>query len=89
MAAKTIIFSDHAMTVLRERGLDRSWVERTIRSPVRQDRDPRDTGLMRAYAAVPERDGRIMRVVYKEMDRTILVVTTFLDRGARADETRI
>jgi hypothetical protein len=84
MAAKTIIFSDHAMTVLRERGLESSWVERTIRSPVRQNRDPRDAGLSRAYAPVPERDERIMRVVYREMDRTILVVTAFLDRGAKS-----
>lgn len=83
MTDRTIIFSDHAETALRERGLDRAWVERTIRSPVRQDRDPKDAGLTRAFAPVPERDGRIMRVVYRQAEKTCVVVTAFLDRGAK------
>jgi hypothetical protein len=68
---------------LRERAIEEAWVDRALRDPAWIDVDPSDPNLSRAFAAVPERDGRIMRVVYKVVNNEIVVVTAFLDRGAR------
>jgi hypothetical protein len=68
---------------MRERALEEEWVYRTLSNPAWVDTDPSDPNLSRAFAAVPERDGRIMRVVYRVQDSRIVVVTAFLDLGAR------
>ncbi|KAB7782081.1 hypothetical protein F8B43_4836 [Methylorubrum populi] len=38
---------------------------------------------MRAFRTVPERDGRVLRVVYVPIPGGARVVTMFLDRGRR------
>lgn len=79
---KPVVLTTHAATVVAERGLDIAWVERTANEPdwTMPDADPR---LERRFKAVPERDGRMLRVVCYETDDAIYVVTAFLDRRAR------
>jgi hypothetical protein len=38
---------------------------------------------MRAFRTVPERDGRVLRVVYVSVPGGARVMTMFLDRGRR------
>ncbi|ADH88062.1 conserved hypothetical protein [Ancylobacter novellus DSM 506] len=76
-------FSAHMQVVLRERGLDIAWVKRVLASPEWVEPDPNDPQLTRAFASVPERGGRILRVVYRDDGATRFVVTAFFDRGAR------
>lgn len=76
-------FTAHAEHVLRQRNIPRLWVERTVLAPQWTEVDPSDHSLIRAFAAVPERDGRIIRVVYSREDNAYRIVTAFLDRGAR------
>jgi hypothetical protein len=73
----------HADNVLQKRGIERLWVERTVLAPQWTEADPVDPNLTRAFAAVPERDGRMLRVVYSHESDGYRVVTAFLDRGAR------
>ena len=80
---KRIVFTDHANVALTERLLDIAWVERTAREPEWTEPDPADPTLERRFRAVPERDGRILRVVCGEDDATIVIVSAFLDRRAR------
>jgi hypothetical protein len=68
---------------MAERRLDQTWVERTAREPEWIEPEPSDPALERRFRAVPERDGRILRVVCGEDDANITVVTAFLDRRAR------
>ena len=69
--------------MLRERGVERSWVQRTVDQPDHVERDPGHPERIRAFRAVPERDGRSLRVVYvREMDQ-VRIITLFLDRGRR------
>lgn len=80
---KRIVLTDHANVALRERLLDLDWIERTARDPEWTEPEPADPALERRFRAVPERDGRILRVVCGEDDDTITIVTAFLDRRAR------
>jgi hypothetical protein len=58
-----IAYTKHALTMLAERGIERAWVERTILEPASIEPDPKPPA-MRAFRAVPERDSRVLRVVY-------------------------
>ena len=77
------IYSDHANEMLAERGLEREWVERAILGPDIVERDPKHPDRVRAYKALPERDGRVLRVVYVELGEAYRVITLFLDRSRR------
>ena len=77
------IYSDHANEMLAERGLEREWVERTLLSPDVIESDPKHPDRVRAYKALPERDGRVLRVVYVGSGEAYRVITLFLDRSRR------
>lgn len=78
-----VIYTVHAAKMLSERKIDPSWVEETILAPDSVEPDPKHDDLRRAFRKIPERDGRVLRVVYGETDGTLRVVTLFLDRGRR------
>lgn len=78
---RIIRYTRHAAEVMREREIPASWIERTLASPVDDGSDPSDPNLRRAYAPIPERDGRMLRVVYAEDGDGLRVITAFLDRG--------
>ncbi len=79
----TIVYTRHALEVMREREIAAEWVDRTLRDPFADEADPSDPSLRRAWAAVPERDGRLLRVVYATDASGIRVIIAFLDRGRR------
>ena len=80
---KLFTYSHHATDMLLERGIEREWVERTVAAPDMIERDPKHPDRTRAYRALPERDGRVLRVVYVRSDAAYRVITLFLDRGRR------
>lgn len=80
---KPIRFSHHAETVARERGLDRDWIVQTIEEPEWSEPDPSDPEVERRFRTIPQRNGRIIRVACVETPREIIIVSAFLDRGAR------
>ena len=67
---------------MRERGLDARWVETVSRAPLWTAPDPGDPAVERRFGAVPQREGRIMRVACVEDDFEIRMISAFLDRGA-------
>lgn len=79
---KPIHFSAHALTVMRERGLDAGWVATVALAPLWTAPDPRDPAVERRFGVVPERDGKIMRVACVEDALEIRIISAFLDRGA-------
>ncbi|KMO12026.1 DUF4258 domain-containing protein [Methylobacterium indicum] len=76
-------YTRHSRTVMEERGLDTGWVERTILHPDQLEQDARDPTLLRAFTAIPERDGRVLCVVYRPEPDGCIIVTAFLDRRRR------
>lgn len=75
-------FSAHILEVTEERGIAAEWVERTLVAPEWTEADAADVTLRRALLALPERGGRVLRVVYRDGE-TFFAVTAFFDRGAR------
>jgi Domain of unknown function (DUF4258) len=78
-----ITFSQHAEDQLRERDLTREMVVHVLQNPAFVTLDPNHPNRTRAYAAINERDGRVMRVVYVEGDSERRVISAFLDRDAQ------
>ena len=83
MAARKISFSLHALDVLRERGIEKRWVEIVVAEPALLLADPEDTALVHVLACCPEREGRVLRVVYNREANPPRVVTAFFDRGMK------
>lgn len=81
--AGRIDYSDHAAEMLNERGIAPEWVERAIFVPDMIEADPRHADRTRAFKALPERDGRVLRVVYIRSGEDYRVITLFLDRSRR------
>lgn len=67
---KPLRFTNHVLTTMAERNLDRSWIERTIRAPDWREPDPADPAVERRFAVAAE----------------IRILTAFLDRRARRPE---
>ncbi|QJE72868.1 DUF4258 domain-containing protein [Aerophototrophica crusticola] len=76
-----LAFSAHAMVAMEERRIERPWVERVVEAPAWTEPDASDPTLRLMFGPVPERDGRILRVVYSPGAHR--VVTVFLDRTRR------
>ncbi|MBU6443616.1 MAG: DUF4258 domain-containing protein [Alphaproteobacteria bacterium] len=78
-----IEFTAHSATMLRERRIERSWVERVLTAPDWQEPDPTDPAAARAFGAIAEARGKILRVVYTPIEGGVRVVTAFFDGRAR------
>jgi hypothetical protein len=76
-------YTRHADEMIADRQIEKHWVERTILKPDVVETDPKHPERMRAFRAVPERDGRVLRVVYVARSDGYRIVTLFLDRGRR------
>ena len=71
-------FTQHARDVIAERRLSLNWMRRTLERPqVVQDATD---GTRHFLAEVPERDGRVLRVVANASVEPPLVITAFPDR---------
>ena len=79
----TFVLTSHAADVVRERGIDLLWIERTLVTPARTTSDPMDPTLRHALCAIVEREGRMLRVVYDPGTMPWHVVTAFFDRRER------
>jgi hypothetical protein len=78
-----VSYSGHAEASLLDRELDREWVEPTLRRLEIVEPDPKHPERLRAFRAIPERDGRVLRVVYVRQGDRHRVITVFFDRGRR------
>ena len=83
-----ITYGPHALDILAERGVTQEWVERIITAPDSTDPDPKHPDRIRAYRAMPERDGRVLREIYVPTTGGARVVTAFFDRAYRRRKGR-
>lgn len=79
----TLTLTAHARLTVQERGLALEWVERAILDPDRTEDDPSGPDVRRSFKRIPEAGDRIIRVVHRPDGAGILVITAFLDRGAK------
>jgi Domain of unknown function (DUF4258) len=83
MSERQINFTRHAADMLAERGIERGWVERVLDKPDVTAHDPKHENVFHAFRSIPERQGRVLRVVYSPSATEIRVITAFFDRSRR------
>ena len=74
--------SAHFRHVLRERGIERVWVDRTLEEP--ESAEDRDDGTRHFTRRILEFDGRWLRVVVNVAVDPPVLVTAFFDRRLRS-----
>ncbi|MFM2042212.1 MAG: hypothetical protein RLY86_788 [Pseudomonadota bacterium] len=77
----------HAREAMEERGIAWDWVLRVFSAPDWTEPDPSDPSIRLFFGTVPERGGRVLRVVYNPASHR--VVTVFLDRTRRRGPRRV
>lgn len=73
--------SAHFPDVLRERGIERDWIERAIHEP--ESVEDRADGTRHFVRRIPEYGQRWLRVVANVETEPPLLVTAFFDRRMR------
>ena len=86
MATADLVYTRHAQDMIIEREIDRAWIQATIDAPDTIEPDPKRPGVLRAFRKVPERGGRILRVVHIRTGTRVKVLTVFFDRARRKDK---
>lgn len=81
---KVFVLTNHAKQVIQERRIDVEWIEGVIRSPQRVARDKTDASLSHYLGKIPERGGKMLRVVLNCKVTPIRVVTAYFDRSLRS-----
>ncbi len=76
-------YTSHALEMLIDPTIEREWIERTVLSPDSVEPDAKHRDRIRAFGALPERDGRVLRVVYVAGVNEARIITLFLDRSRR------
>ena len=74
------VLSQHAADVMREREIKREWLEAALAAPALRQPHETDPALSYALLSIAERDGRVLRVVYKHIIEPWKVVTVYFDR---------
>jgi hypothetical protein len=69
--------------VISERGLELGWIERALLEPEAEEPDRVDGELRHGLVAIPERGGRILRVIYNHRVQPPRIVTAYFDRSAK------
>jgi hypothetical protein len=54
---------------------------RVLQAPTRVETDRAESTLRHALGAIAEREGRILRVIYRQSAHSRLIVTAFFDRA--------
>jgi hypothetical protein len=75
--------SEHAETAVRARGIALEWIERVLASPTRIEADRDDCNATHALAVIPERGGRVLRVIYNHTTNPPHLVTVYFDRSMK------
>jgi hypothetical protein len=75
--------TSHAVTVIRERGIRREWIDRVLRFPSKTESDKKDPDLRHALAPISEHGNRILRVVYNPTVNPQRIVSVYFDRSQR------
>lgn len=80
-----LYLTQHARDMLRERGIDEAWVERTVTNPETTERDRVAPGIEHCLSHIPEYGNRVLRVVADRSISPPRVITAYFDRGAKVN----
>ena len=75
--------TQHARNMLRQRGIDEAWVERTVQDPEATEQDRIDPALEHCVRRIPECGNRVLRVIADRSVTPNRIVAAFFDRGVK------
>ena len=78
-----IRLTKHAAEAMQARTIPIEWVEQTLARPDWTTTDPRHFDRMRAFKAIAELGGRVLRVVFRPDVADMVVITVHPDRNAK------
>jgi len=73
------ILIDHAEKRLQRRKIKPEWIRAALEYPDRTENDREDAALVHALRAIPEKNFRLLRVVYNETVEPVIIVTAFFE----------
>jgi hypothetical protein len=71
--------TDHARKRLHERRIRALCIDQTIQRPDREESDPNDPDLVRAYRRIHEAGDQVLRVVYDPRKEPVLIITVLFE----------
>ena len=77
------VLSAHAEAVIKNRLIERAWLEQVLEHPQRVESDRGDPALKHAIGSIAAHDGRILRVVSNDTVDPMRIVTAYFDRTLR------
>lgn len=80
--------TEHASEQVSKRNIQLEWIEQVLQSPIKTKPDDKDPELRVAYGVIPEKDDRILRVVYNFTVEPWKIVTAHFDRNATSKHKR-
>ena len=75
--------TNHAATVIRERGIKREWIDQVLNQPSRTEPDRVDPQLRHALAPIAQHGNRVLRVIYNQTANPWRIVSAYFDRTQR------
>lgn len=76
------ILTEHARKRCVKRKIQIDWIAAALAHPARTENDADNPTLAHALLAIPEKNFRVLRVVYNETDDPVTVVTVYFDDEA-------
>lgn len=74
------VLSEHAEITLRERNINRFWLDTAMNQPDLQLPHEDDSALQYVFKCIPEFGNRVLRVVYNQTKEPPVIVTVYFDR---------
>lgn len=74
----SLVFTAHARTMMHERGIQEDWVKSTVLDPDMTEQ--RDDDEVHYLKKIPQKGGKILRVIINPTTDPNRVITVFFDR---------
>jgi len=75
--------TSHAITVVRERGIKKEWIDQVLSDPNKTEPDRIDPQLRHALLPIAEHGNRVLRVIYNQSANPWRIVSVYFDRTKR------
>ena len=75
--------TQHAESVLAERGIALDWLERVLATPEKTESDSINGKLEHRLGRIAEHGNRVLRVVFKPSATPMRIITAYFDRTMR------
>ena len=73
--------TDHAKKRCLQRKIKPEWISKTLTHPERIENDEDDSSLIHTLLRIPEKNFRVLRVIYNEPLEPVAIVTAYFDDG--------